>query len=167
MKFSHIVACSAKRVIGRDGKLPWHLPEDLKIFKKMTTGHAIIMGRKTFESIGRALPHRLSIVVSKQTRALPPDVRQAASLEQAIDLCHTLEGVWGHEVFIIGGGQIYAQSLPIVDHIYMSQVPLEVEGDTWYPEINPDLFVVKSQEKIDGATPFTFIVYERKAKSGQ
>lgn len=165
MKFSHIVACSKNRVIGREGKLPWHLPEDLKLFKKTTTGHVVIMGRKTFESIGRALPQRLCIVVSQQNLELPPEVRHARSLEEAIDLAHALEGPWGHEAFIIGGGQIYTQSLPIIDHIYMSQVPLEVEGDTWYPEFNQDQFVVKSQENFDGATPFTLTIFERKPRT--
>jgi dihydrofolate reductase len=162
MKFSHVVACSKNRVIGHEGKMPWHLPEDLKLFKKITTGHVVIMGRKTFESIGRPLPQRLNIVVSQQNLSLPAEIRHATSLEEALDLAHALEGPWGHEAFIIGGGQIYTQSLPIVDHIYMSQVPLDVPGDTWYPEIDPNRFLVKSQETIDGATPFTFTVYERK-----
>jgi dihydrofolate reductase len=162
MKFSHVVACSKNRVIGHEGKMPWHLPEDLKLFKKITTGHVVIMGRKTFESIGRPLPQRLNIVVSQQNLNLPADIRRASSLEEALDLAHALEGPWGQEAFIIGGGQIYTQSLPIVDQIYMSQVPLDVPGDTWYPEIDPNRFLVKSQETIDGATTFTFIVYERK-----
>ncbi len=163
MKFSHVVACSKNLVIGREGKMPWHIPEDLKLFKRITSGHVVIMGRKTYESIGRPLPQRLNIVESQQNLNRPAEIRHASSLEEALDLAHALEGPWGHEAFIIGGGQIYTQSLPIVDHIYMSQVPLDVEGDTWYPEIDPNRFVVKSQEKIDGATPFTFTVYERKA----
>ncbi len=163
MKFSHVVACSKNLVIGRAGKMPWHIPEDLKLFKRITSGHVVIMGRKTYESIGRPLPQRLNIVVSQQNLNLPAEIRHASSLEEALDLAHALEGPWGHEAFIIGGGQIYTQSLPIVDHIYMSQVPLDVEGDTWYPEIDPNRFVVKSQETIDGTTPFTFTVYERKA----
>jgi dihydrofolate reductase len=162
MKFSHIVACTKDRVIGLEGRMPWHLPEDLKLFKRMTSGHVVIMGRKTYESIGRPLPNRLCIVVSSQKLELPPEIRRVSSLEEALDLCHALEGPWGHEAFIIGGGQIYAQSLPIVEHIYMSQVPLDVKGDTFYPEVNPDRFVVKSQETIDGSTPFTFIIFERK-----
>jgi dihydrofolate reductase len=104
-------------------------------------------------------------VDSPQNLNLPPEVRHASSLDEALELCQALEGPWGHEAFIIGGGQIYNQSLPIVDQIYMSQVPLEVEGDTWYPEIDPNRFAVKSQEQIDGATPFTFTVYERKPTS--
>jgi dihydrofolate reductase len=161
MKFSHIVACSKNRVIGREGKLPWHLPEDLKLFKKLTTGHVVIMGRKTYESIGRPLPQRLCIVVTQQNLAVPSEVRLASSIGEALDLAHALEGPWGHEAFIIGGGQIYQQSLPIVDRIYMSQVPLEVEGDTFYPDIGHEPFQIKSQEAYDGSSPFTFTLYER------
>lgn len=161
MIFSHIVACSNNRVIGKDGKLPWHLPEDLKLFKQLTTGHVVIMGRKTYESIGKPLPNRLCIVVTQQNLDMHPEIRRASSLEEAIDLCLALEGPWGHEAFIIGGGQVYAQSLPIVDRIYLSQVPLDIEGDTFYPELDQRQFVVKSQEKIDASIPFSFITYER------
>ncbi len=161
MKFSHIVACSKNRVIGLQGRLPWHLPEDLKLFKKLTSGHVVIMGRKTYQSIGKPLPNRLCIVVSQQNLDLHGEVRLASSLEEAIDLATAVEGPWGHETFIIGGGQIYAQSLPIVDCIYMSEVPFEVQGDTYYPEIDLTCLALKSQELIEGETPFTFKIYER------
>ena len=114
MIVSLVVAATDDNVIGKDNQLLWHLPNDLKFFKNTTWAMPVIMGRKTYESIGRPLPNRLCIVVSQQNLDLPAEIRRVSSLEEAIDLCHALEGPWGHEAFIIGGGQIYAQSLPIV-----------------------------------------------------
>ncbi|MCX6129374.1 MAG: dihydrofolate reductase [Proteobacteria bacterium] len=164
MKFSHIVACSQNRVIGRQSQIPWHIPEDLKLFKQLTSGHIIIMGRKTFESIGRALPMRLTIVISRQMLHLPGEVRQARSLEAARSMAQELSKQWGNEAFIVGGGEIYAQSLDWIDRIYQTQVPKQVEGDTFYPEISLDDFELSQKTEIAASTPFTFCVYDRKPK---
>ena len=100
---THIVACSANGIIGRNGELPWHLPSDLKFFKQVTTGHTIIMGRKTFESIGKALPKRLSIVITRQNPELPEGVLKAESLDEAFAIAEKESEKWGSEVFVIGG----------------------------------------------------------------
>lgn len=154
MSLSHIVAISKKtRAIGKDGKIPWHLPEDLKRFKARTQQHTIVMGRKTYESIGKPLPKRRNIVVSR-TMKKPEGVELelVASLEDALKLCHPDE-----ESFIIGGAEIYAQTMGVIDRIYLTTVDRVVEGDTFYPEI-PAEFSITSAEVFDG---FTIATYTR------
>jgi dihydrofolate reductase len=125
-QFKAIAAMSLNRVIGRGNQIPWHLPEDFKWFKRMTTGNVVVMGRKTFESIGRPLPNRETIVVSRGDFSYP-GVRTVASLE-AIDLENE-----SREVFICGGAQIYAQALSKCSDLYLTLVLNEVEGDTFFP----------------------------------
>jgi dihydrofolate reductase len=124
--FKAIAAMSLNRVIGSDGKIPWHLPEDFRWFKQMTTGHVIVMGRKTFESIGKALPNRETIVLSRSGFS-HPDVRTVASLAE-LDAAHE-----SREIFICGGAEIYAQTLPLCSDLYLSVVKREVEGDAFFP----------------------------------
>ena len=117
---------SENRVIGQGNKIPWHLPEDFKWFKKTTTGHIIVMGRKTFESIGKALPNRTTLVLSR-TDFQHPGARTIPDLSQ-IDLANE-----SREVFICGGAQIYAQALPICSDLYLTLVKRVVEGDAFFP----------------------------------
>ena len=163
MIVSQIVAMAENRVIGRDGGMPWHLPEDFKFFKATTMGHCIIMGRKTWDSIGRALPGRQSIVVSRSPEFKPPiGVICKSSVEDAIAYCQNHQERWGDECFIIGGGEIYRQSLPKVNRIYLTKVHMTVEGDTSYPEISPSEFrQVKLEAHLEAAVPFTFTTLER------
>ena len=126
-----IVAMAANRVIGRGGQLPWRLPDDLKRFKQLTLGHPVIMGRKTFESIGKPLPGRRNIVVST-TMSAPPhaDVDLAPSLDAAVDLA----AAGGAErAFVIGGGVLYAAALPRADVMHLTEIDAAVEGDTFFP----------------------------------
>ncbi len=116
-------------MIGKDNKLPWHLPSDLKHFKKVTMGKPIIMGRKTFESIGKPLPGRMNIVVTRNPEWRAKGVEVAHSLEEAVGLA-SLEGL---EVMVIGGEELYRRALPIVDRIYLTEVDIEVEGDAQFP----------------------------------
>lgn len=125
-----IVALSSNRAIGRDNQLLWHLPNDLQFFKRITLGHTVIMGRKTFESIGKPLPNRRNIVISRQKGYSSNGIEVAHSLEHAIELCQGEE-----EVFIIGGAEIYRQSLPYVDTIYQTRVDVEINGDAFFPEL--------------------------------
>ncbi|SRR5581483_7759917 len=120
-----IAAMSLNRVIGRDGKIPWHLPEDFRWFKKMTTGNVVLMGRKTFESLGKPLPNRTNIVVTR--RAEP------AGVETVRDLAQFDTGKFASDVFVIGGAEIYAQLLPRCSDLYLSVVQREVEGDAFFP----------------------------------
>jgi len=124
--FKAIAAMSLNRVIGAGNKIPWHLPEDFKWFKQLTTGNVIVMGRKTFESIGRPLPNRETIILSRSKFSVP-GVRTVSDLDQ-IDLAHE-----AREVFICGGGQIYAQALPLCSDLYLTLVKREVDGDAFFP----------------------------------
>ena len=143
---------SLNRVIGRGNQIPWHLPEDFKWFKRMTTGNVVVMGRKTFESIGKPLPNRETIVVSRSGFAYP-GVRTVASLEE-IDLEQETR-----EVFICGGTQIYAQTLSRCSDLYMTVVKREVEGDAFFPRFE-DQF--ESVETVSDTPDFTIIHYRRK-----
>jgi dihydrofolate reductase len=138
MIVSLIVAISENGVIGKDGGIPWHLPADLKLFKQVTMGHYLVVGRKTFESIGKALPGRKMIVLSRQVGykmdgCEPPGCRMAASLAEALDIART---AGEDEIFIGGGAAIYTQAIPLADRIYLSRVHAEVEGDTFFSEFD-------------------------------
>lgn len=134
---SIIAAMSRNRVIGKDNKIPWHLPEDLKRFKSLTKSNPVIMGRKTYESLGKALPGRLNIVVTKNRMFNPRDALVATNLEDAINTatCHT-----ENEIFIIGGGEIYCQALDLADRIYLTIIDQDFTGDTFFPQLNPTIW---------------------------
>jgi len=120
---------SLNRVIGAGGKIPWHLPEDFKWFKKMTTGQVIVLGRKTFESIGKPLPNRTTIVLSR-SRFSHPGVQTASDLSR-ID--STDQAIAGRAIFICGGAQVYAQALPLCSDLYLTRVKRVVDGDAFFP----------------------------------
>jgi dihydrofolate reductase len=132
LKLSIIVAVAENHVIGRDNQLIWHLPKDLRMFKNLTTGHPIIMGRKTFESIGKPLPNRTSIIISRNTDFVAEGCIVVNSLADAIAEARKIET---QETFIIGGAEIYKIALPMCDKIYLTRVYHNFEGDTFFPEI--------------------------------
>lgn len=158
MILSHIVAVANHGVIGKEGKLAWHLKPDLQYFKKLTTGHTIIMGRKTYDSIGRPLPNRRNIVISRQMPAVP-GIEIARSLEEALSLADAPE----KECFIIGGSQLYTQSLPITKRIYFTKINLNVDGDTYYPKDWATEFVktYESTPETWENISFQFQIFER------
>jgi dihydrofolate reductase len=129
MLISLIAAMAKYRVIGKDNAMPWHLPADLRHFKAVTLGKPVVMGRRTFESIGRPLPGRRNIVISRNTEWQAAGVERADSLATAFTL---LAG--SDEVMIIGGGQLYAEALPLADRLYLTHIDLQVEGDTHFPD---------------------------------
>lgn len=129
MRIAMIAAMANNRVIGKDNQMPWHLPADLKHFKKVTLGKPVIMGRKTYQSIGKALPGRRNIVVSRQNDALSDDADWVQSIEQALALVQQ-----DAEVMVIGGAEIYRQVLPIADTLYITDIDLAVEGDAFFPD---------------------------------
>ncbi|SDU25270.1 dihydrofolate reductase [Halopseudomonas salegens] len=134
-RLAMIAALGRNRVIGRDNQLPWHLPEDLKYFRARTWGKPIVMGRKTFESLGRPLPGRTNIVLSHQAGLSLPGAVVVASIEDALDRARAqaaLDDV--DEVMIIGGENLYTQLLAQADRLYLTQVELEPQGDAWFPE---------------------------------
>ncbi|MDB6173025.1 MAG: Dihydrofolate reductase [Chthoniobacteraceae bacterium] len=120
-----IAAMSLNRVIGNTGRMPWHLPEDFKWFKKTTLGHVVLMGRKTFESLGKALPNRINLVATRDQGTFP-DAIAIPDLEESLRS-------FGNEIFVIGGAEIYAQLLPRCTDLYLSVVQREVEGDAFFP----------------------------------
>ena len=122
---------SRDRVIGRKGDMPWHLPADLKHFKAVTLGHPVIMGRRTFDSIGRALPGRRNIVISRSAPELPEGVILASGIEQALAACSDVE-----RVMVIGGGEIYRQSLALAQCLELTLIDADIDGDTRFPEFN-------------------------------
>ena len=134
MGISIIAAMAENRVIGRDNQLPWRLPADLRHFRALTIGKPVIMGRKTFESIGRPLPGRDSIVVTRQAAFRPAGAFTAPDLAGALELAAEKARARGAlEIMIAGGAQIYAQALPLCDRLYITEVDLEPDGDAWFP----------------------------------
>jgi dihydrofolate reductase len=162
MIISLIAAMGSNRVIGRNGRTPWNLPEDLRRFRELTMGHALIMGRRTFESIGRSLPGRKNIVVTRQTDFVAAGCQTAASLEDAIRLAEHET-----EVFICGGGELYRQALPMASMIYLTVIEGNFEGDTTFPEIPGDEFTPVSGEMISASPKAVFTIYLRNPSSGR
>ncbi|MGI2258137.1 type 3 dihydrofolate reductase [Shewanella sp. GXUN23E] len=133
MKIAMIAAMAHDRVIGLDNQMPWHLPEDLRHFKAVTMGKPVVMGRRTYESIGRPLPGRLNIVISRNPELKIEGVSCVTSFDEALVLCGECE-----ELMVIGGGQLYAQLLPEADILYLTEIDLQVQGDTRFPEWQAD-----------------------------
>ena len=134
MRLSLIVAMAKNRVIGKENKMPWHLPADFAYFKKTTTGHPVIMGRKTFESIGRPLPARRNIVISRNANFGANGIEVVSSLDAAINACVTRNT--HEEAFVIGGASLYSEALARADRIFMTEVDAIPEGDTLFPVLD-------------------------------
>jgi len=164
MQLCIIAAISENGVIGRGGDLPWHLSADLKRFRKLTTGHHILMGRKTWDSIGRPLPERTSIVITRQQNFQAPGAKVVRSLDQAIELSNKIEGGDGKS-FIIGGAQIYEAALPLAQRLYITRVHADVEGDIHFPQIDFSNWQLIEDERFEAdernPLPYSFRIYER------
>ncbi len=163
MTISAIVATAKNNVIGANNDIPWYLPADLKYFKKVTLNHHIIMGRKCFESIGRPLPKRVNVVVTRNPFFIASNCMVVHSLEEGLTLAEENEA---EEVFIIGGGEIYTLGMPYLDRLYLTEVDLEVKGDIVFPEIDPEKWKLTSEEahKADDKNEhnYTFKIFDRK-----
>jgi dihydrofolate reductase len=158
-RISIIVAYAANRVIGSRGKMPWHLSDDLKRFKQITMGHSIVMGRKTWESIGRILPGRRHVIISRRIGYTAPGATVAASLNEAIAAC-----AGEPEIFVIGGGEIYRLALPLAERIYATEIDHSVDGDTFFPPL--DMAVWKEirrecRREENTSTRYSFVTFER------
>lgn len=164
MQISLIVAMGENRVIGGNGHIPWHLPADFAHFKRVTMGHPIVMGRKTFESIGKALPGRTNIVVTRDVEWHHDGVIVAGSPDDALVLAAAAEG--SDEVFVIGGAEIYRLFLPRAEKVYLTKVQGSFGGDVFFPELDPVEWALADMEEHakDEKNPFnfTYLVYERK-----
>lgn len=160
-----VVAKSDNNVIGHDNQLIWHLPNDWKHFKEITTGHPIIMGRKTFESIGRALPNRTNIIITRNKNYSIENTKVAHSLNEAIEIAKKID----EDIFIIGGGKIYEQALDLVDILEVTEVHENFEGDTYFPEIDLNVWKeisrIKHHKDEKNKFDYSFVRYERKLDS--
>jgi dihydrofolate reductase len=156
---SMIVARSRNLVIGKENKIPWKISADLKFFKKVTMGYPIIMGRKTWESIGRPLPGRRNIVVSRNTSYSAVGAELVSSLEQALDSLKEF-----NRVFVIGGQQLFNQAFPLADELFITEIELQVEGDTYFEIPDPSDWqeIDRVQEK-EGEIEFAYVTLRRKA----
>jgi dihydrofolate reductase len=155
MRIAMIAAMANNRVIGKDNQMPWHLPADLKHFKKVTLGKPVIMGRKTYQSIGKALPGRRNIVISRQSGALSTDADWVQSIEQALALVQHEA-----EVMVIGGAEIYRQVLPMADTLYITNIDLSVEGDAFFPDYHAAAIWHESaseQHQADTQNPYPYL----------
>lgn len=159
-KISILVAMAKNRVIGINNTLPWRCPEDLKHFKALTMGHHILMGRKTYESIGKPLPGRTTVIITRKAHLKAEGCLVAHSLEEAISLCDN-----DHEIFIVGGTDIYTQALPLADKLYLTEIQKDVTGDAEFPDFNLSEWQEISREIRHQETPepleFHFIEYQR------
>lgn len=155
-----IVACARDGVIGRGNQIPWRLPEDLKLFKAATLGHVLIMGRRTFESIGRPLPGRTTVVISRNPDWRAEGCLLADSVDAALALAHRENR---GEIFVAGGADIYRQTLPIAARVLLTDIDLEVSGDAHFPPLNADQWMVHSRVEMSGAdgTRFAVVDYRR------
>jgi dihydrofolate reductase len=157
MEIIIIAAMARNRVIGKDGKMPWHIPEELRQFKKTTMGYPMIMGRKTFESFPAALPGRRHIVLSRNKNYTPPGGEYASSMAEALQLCGSAE-----RVFIIGGAEIFRQGFTVATSMILTLLERDVEGDVTFPNFTEDEFVeVSRQHYPDASEPFTVATYRR------
>ncbi len=156
-KVTLIAAIDQNRVLGKNNELIWHLPEDLKRFKRLTTGHAIIMGRKTFESLPKVLPNRHNIVVT----------RNRNFIKEGITVCHSvkdaLECAGDKQPFVIGGGQIYKQAIGLADVIELTKIHSKFEGDVFFPKINLKEWIIEKEERmVHTDFEYSFITYTKK-----
>lgn len=160
-----VVAKSDNNVIGHDNQLIWHLPNDLKHFKEITTGHPIIMGRKTFESIGRPLPNRTNIIITRNKNYSVENAKVAHSLNEALQCAKEID----KNIFIIGGGKIYEQAIDFADILEVTEVHENFEGDTYFPEIDLNVWKeisrIKHHKDEKNKFDYSFVRYERKLDS--
>lgn len=158
---SLIAAMAKHRVIGKDNKMPWHMPADLAHFRQVTTGKPVIMGRKTFDSIGRLLPGRRNIIISRQTKPAGLEADWVHSLEQALALVNSCS-----EVMVIGGGELYKQALPLAERLYITEIDLDVAGDAFFPAYQEHcswLVIDQEQYMADEKNPhnYRFVTLQR------
>ena len=158
----HIVAASENNVIGAGGDMPWHLPNDFKYFKNKTWGLPVIMGRKSYEALKKSLPGRINIVVTKRTDFKPKHVFVLNNIQDAIAKAKESDA---KEIFIIGGGEIFKQTIDLVSRIYLTRVHAVIEGDTFYPEINKNIWKLVSEQSFpadeNNNYSYTFEVWEK------
>ncbi len=162
MILSHIAALAKNKVIGVEGDLPWDIPKDMKFFREKTSGHIIVMGRKTFESFPKPLKNRLHIVITRQENyQVPKGVHVFNHIDEALKFCDKEKSQWNEEVFIIGGGEIYRQTLENADRLYLTLIEQEYQGDAKYPDFENDFILVEKEEHFE-PQKFSFCLFQKK-----
>lgn len=151
-----IVAYGKNRVIGNKGCIPWRIKGEQRRFKELTTGNVVVMGRKSYEEIGRPLPNRMTYVVSRTKNFDQEGVKTVSSIQEAIDLAGE------KNIYISGGAGIYKEAMPYVEKMYITEVDLEPEGDTYFPEFDEDDFIREVDEEVDGEIPYKYVTYTRR-----
>ena len=151
-----IVAFAKNQVIGNKGCIPWKIKGEQRRFKELTTGNVVIMGRRSYEEIGRPLPNRTTIVVSNTKNFDGENCMTAKSLAEAIRLAGD------KDIYISGGAKLYKEALPLVEKMYITEIDSEIEGDTYFPPFEKDQFVKEINEKVEGEIPYTYVTYTRK-----
>lgn len=170
---SLIAAYSNNRVIGKEGALPWRIEGEQKRFKELTTGNIVIMGRRTYEEIGKPLPRRITIVVSGTKNFDSENCYTAESLSEALLLSDRIaspaspDQSGGRDIFICGGARLYRESLPLVDKMYITEIDRDIEGDTYFPDFDPLLFFKKVEAAYPGDIPYRYVTYTRKCKTAR
>ncbi|WP_342375934.1 dihydrofolate reductase [Myxococcus stipitatus] len=159
MRLSAIVAMASNRVIGHQNQLPWRLPPDLARFKRLTMGHTLVMGRKTYESIGRPLPGRTTVVITRRHDFAPPGVTVAHSVDEALQFAQSRGD---DEVFIAGGADLYAQTMARTQRLYLTRIAREFPGDVFFPDVDLSGWrLLEEEPHPEGDLPFAFLTYER------
>ena len=165
LRLSILVAMAKNRVIGRDNRLPWHLPADLKHFKFLTMGQTIVMGRKTYESIGKPLPGRANVVITRQTDYEIPGAVVVNSLKDALLVCEETSTI-DTENFIIGGEKLYQQTIKICQRMYITEIQSNFDGDVFFPQFDPgDWEEMQRDKHVDGNLEYHFVVLDRKSST--
>ncbi len=156
MEIIIIVAMASNRVIGANNDIPWHIPEELKQFKEKTVGSSVIMGRKTYESIGFPLPDRKNIILTRNSSYTQPNCITAHNIREALALC-----TYEKKVFILGGAEVFQKTLTLADTIYLTVLDRTVEGDTYFPDFSHSDFKEVEREEYSKSEPYTVITYKR------
>lgn len=157
-RISIIAAVGRNRELGKDNKLIWHIPEDLKRFRKITSGHPIIMGRKTFESIGKPLPHRMNIIVTRNVSYKAEGCVVKSSVKEAVEQASSQDE---NEIFIIGGGQLYCEAVKFVDRLYLTIIDSDFDADVYFPDFSHFNKVVSEEKSSNDNFHYRFLVLER------
>lgn len=153
-----VAAYAHNRVIGRDGKIPWDLPNEKHRFRDLTTGQAVVMGRRTYAEIGRPLPDRRNIILSRDPDFHAPGCLRAGSLAEAVSLAET-EGL---DLYVSGGANVYREALPLAGRLYITEIDCQIEGDTFFPHFDETLYTREIVRHCPGSIPYTFLTYTRK-----
>ncbi len=159
-----IVAYAKNRVIGNKGNIPWNIEGEMTRFRELTTGNIVVMGRRTYEEIGRPLPNRVNIVISRTKRFEGNDLYTVESLDAALELAKTLDQLDGvkRNIYLSGGAGVYKEGLHLCEKLYITEIEAEPEGDTFFPEFNEARYIKTVDKRVEGEIPYTYVTYTKK-----